>query len=213
VNAECAEAARAAAALCASLGHKVEDARPEIDAKTLGQAVRIVIAANVRAALEARAAALGRPLAETDVERQAWSRVKEGAAFTAWEYARSIGVVHRIGRAVARFFTTYDIVLSPTMCQPPYPLGVLDMSSTDDAAYLDAVLASVGFTSLFNSAGNPAMSVPLATSREGLPIGIQFAGRFGDEATLFRLAAQLESARPWAARRPPQLTAQRPASS
>jgi amidase len=202
VNPECAEAARAAAKLCASLGHKVEEARPEIDAKTLGSAVRIVIAANVRAALEARAAALGRPLAETDVERQTWGRVKEGAAFTAWDYARSINVVHRIGRAVARFFGTYDILLSPTMCQPPYPLGVLDMSSTDDAAYLDAVLCSVGFTSLFNSAGNPAMSVPLATSGAGLPIGVQFAGRFGDEATLFRLAAQLESAQPWAGHRP-----------
>jgi Asp-tRNA(Asn)/Glu-tRNA(Gln) amidotransferase A subunit family amidase len=111
-------------------------------------------------------------------------------------------VVHRTGRQVARFFEGWDVLLSPTMCQPPYPLGVLNMSSTDDTAYVDAVLASVGFTSLFNSAGNPAMSVPLATSTQGLPIGVQFAGRFGDEATLFRLAAQLESAQPWAGRRP-----------
>jgi len=164
--------------------------------------VRIVIGANVRAALEARAAALGRPLAETDVERVTWGRVLEGVKFTAWEYARSIGVIHRTGREVARFFTTYDVLLSPTMCRPPQRLGVLNMSSTDDAAYLDAVLASVGFTSLFNNSGNPAMSVPLATSRDGLPIGIQFAGRFGDEATLFRVAGQLESASPWADRRP-----------
>jgi amidase/6-aminohexanoate-cyclic-dimer hydrolase len=202
VNEECAEAARAAAKLCASLGHVVEEARPTIDARALGLAVRIVIAANVRAALEARAAALGRPLAETDVERQTWGRVAEGGSFSAWEYARSIGVIHRTGRQVARFFEEWNVLLSPTMCQPPYPLGVLDMSSTDDTAYVDAVLASVGFTSLFNSAGNPAMSVPLATSTRGLPIGVQFAGRFGDEATLFRLAAQLESAQPWAGRRP-----------
>jgi amidase/6-aminohexanoate-cyclic-dimer hydrolase len=202
VNEECAQAARAAAKLCASLGHVVEEARPTIDARALGLAVRIIIAANVRAALEARAGALGRPLAETDVERQTWGRVAEGASFSAWEYARSINVVHRTGRQVARFFAQWDVLLSPTMCQPPYPLGVLNMSSTDDTAYVDAVLASVGFTSLFNSAGNPAMSVPLATSTQGLPIGVQFAGRFGDEATLFRLAAQLESAQPWAGRRP-----------
>jgi amidase len=201
VDPECADAARAAAKLCESLGHTVEEARPQIDAQALGLAVRIVIGANVRAALEARAAALGRPLAETDVERVTWGRVLEGVKFTAWEYARSIGVIHRTGREVARFFTTYDVLLSPTMCRPPQRLGVLDMSSTDDAAYLDAVLASVGFTSLFNNSGNPAMSVPLATSRDGLPIGIQFAGRFGDEATLFRVAAQLEAAAPWADRR------------
>ena len=202
VHRQCADAARAAAKLCASLGHTVEEARPTYDSRALFHAVRIVIAANVRAALEARAAALGRTLAETDVERQTWGRIAEGASFTAAEYARSIGVMHRTGRAVARFFETWDVLLTPTMCQPPYPLGVLDMSSTDDTAYIDAVLASVGFTSLFNSTGNPAMSVPLATSGDGLPIGVQFAAPFGDEATLFRLAAQLESAQPWAGRRP-----------
>jgi amidase/6-aminohexanoate-cyclic-dimer hydrolase len=202
VHAECASAARAAAKLCESLGHRVEEARPDFDADALGTAVRIVIAANVHAALEARAAALGRALQESDVERVTWGRVRDSQRFGAWEYARSMAVIHRTGRAVARFFTDYDVLLSPTMCQPPYRLGVLDMSSTDDAAYLDAVLASVGFTSLFNQAGNPAMSVPLSWSSGGLPIGVQFAGRFGDEATLFRLGAQLESAQPWAGRRP-----------
>ena len=204
VDPQCADAARAAAKLCESLGHKVEDAHPELDAEALGQAVRIVIAANVRAALETRATAVGRTLAATDVERVTWGRVVDAAKFTAADYARSIGVIHRTGRAVARFFSTYDILLSPTMCAPPARLGVMNMSSTDDAGYLDAVLGCIGFTSLFNSAGNPAMSVPLATSRDGLPIGIQFAGRFGDEATLLRLAAQLESAQPWAGRRPIQ---------
>jgi amidase/6-aminohexanoate-cyclic-dimer hydrolase len=203
VDATCVEAARAAAKLCESLGHAVEEARPEIDGSALGVATRIVIGANVRAQLEARAAALGRPLAATDVERMTWARAADGAAFRAWEYARSIAVIHRTGRAVARFFTRHDVLLSPTMCRPPYPLGVMEMSGDDEAAYVDAVLSSIGFTSLFNSSGNPAASVPLAWSQDGLPIGVQLAGRFGDEATLFRLAGQLESARPWGARRPP----------
>jgi amidase len=203
VDPECAEAARAAARLCASLGHQVEEARPVIDEMVWRQATRVIVAANVTFALEARAAALGRPLAEGDVERMTWDRVKDARTMSAADYARSIHTVHRVGRVVGRFFQDHDVVLSPTMCQPPHPLGVLDMSTTDPERYLAAVFASVGFTSLFNSSGHPAMTVPLATSRAGLPLGVQFAGRFGDEATLFRLAAQLEAAQPWSGRRPP----------
>jgi amidase/6-aminohexanoate-cyclic-dimer hydrolase len=198
----CADAARAAAKLCESLGHRVEEARPDVDGEALGQATRIIIGANVRATLEARATVVGRPLTENDVERMTWMMAAAGGNANAWEYARSIHSVHATGRRIARFFTKYDVVLSPTMCQPPYPLGVLDMSTSDDKGYLGAVLSSIGFTSMFNSAGNPAMSIPLAWSPDGLPIGVQFAGRFGDEATLFRLGAQLEAAQPWADRRP-----------
>jgi amidase len=202
VDPECAAAARAAATLCETLGHRVEEARPEIDAPALGVATRIIIGAHIRVVLEARAAALGRELSADDVERVTWARAVDGRTYTAADYARAIGIVHRTGRVVARFFTDHDVLLSPTMCQPPYPLGVLDMMSQDREAYLAAVLASVGFTSLFNAAGNPAISVPLAWSQAGLPLGVQFVASFGDEATLFRLAAQLEAAQPWAERRP-----------
>src|SRR5437660_196478 len=108
-----------------------------------------------------------------------------------------------VGHQVARFMQRYDIILTPTMCAPPQQLGVLDMMTTDANRYLAAVFASIGFTSLFNSTGQPAMSVPLAWSAAGLPLGVQFVGRFAEEAALFRLAAQLEAARPWAGRRPP----------
>ena len=202
---ECAAAATDAARLCESLGHHVEEARPDYNHEALAQATRIIIGANVRAALDVGAKARGRAVEAGDVERVTWEFAALGASYTAADYARSIGVVHRTGRAVARFFTRHDIILSPTMCRPPFPLGVLDMSSADADAYLAAVLASIGFTSLFNSSGNPAMSVPLAWSRSGLPIGIQFAAPFGGEALLFRLAGQLEAARPWAARRPTNL--------
>ena len=203
VDPECVEAAVAAGRLCERLGHHVEEATPAVDAKLLGEATLIIVGANVRAALEARAGALGRELAAGDDERLTWARATEGNTARAADYARSIGVVHRTGRVVARFFTRYDILLSPTMCQPPYPLGVLDLMSDDAEAYMRAILGAIGFTSLFNSAGGPAMSVPLAWSRAGLPIGVQFAAPFGDEATLFRLGAQLETTQPWAERRPP----------
>jgi amidase len=203
VDPECAEAATAAARLCERLGHHVEEATPGVDARLLGEASLIIVSANIRAALEARAATLGRELAAGDVERLTWARAMNGHTARAADYARSIGVIHRTGRVVARFFTRYDILLSPTMCRPPYPLGVLDLMTEDVERYTQAILGAIGFTSLFNSAGCPAMSVPLSWSRAGLPIGVQFAAPFGDEATLFRLGAQLETAQPWATRRPP----------
>ena len=124
---------------------------------------------------------------------------KNGAA----DYARAIGVVHRAGRAVGRFFTQWDALLTPTMCTPPHRLGVLSLSSRDTGAYREALIGSIAFTAPFNGSGNPAMSVPLHWARDGLPIGVQFVGPFGGEAILFRLAGQLERARPWAQKRPP----------
>jgi len=203
VDPECEQAARQAARLCERLGHHVEEARPEIDAKALGSASFIVVCANIRAALEARAAVLGREPVASDVERLTWARATDGHRARASDYAKSIGVMHRAGRQVARFFTRYDILLTPTMCRPPQPLGVLDLMTEDEDAYTRAVLGSIAFTSLFNAAGNPAMSVPLAWSRAGLPIGVQFVAPFGEEGALFRLGAQLEAAEPWFDRRPP----------
>ena len=109
----------------------MEEASPEIDARVLGEATLVVIGGNVRAALEARAAALGRELGPADVERITWMRAADGRATTAADYARSIGVMHGAGRVVARFFTGYDVLLSPTMCRPPHPLGVIDMMTDD----------------------------------------------------------------------------------
>ena len=203
VHDECADAARAAARLCERLGHHVEEASPVADAAALGAATLIVIGGNLRATMEARAQALGRPLSESDVERITWIRAMDGHTARAADYAHAIGVMHRTGRQVAPFFRRFDVLLTPTMCQPPHPLGVIDMMTTDAAAYNKAVLGTIAFTSLWNSCGNPAMSVPLAWSRGGLPLGVQFVGRFGDEATLFRLGAQLEAAQPWFERRPP----------
>ena len=202
VDRECAEAARDAARLCASLGHEVEEARPEFDEAKWRQANRMIVAANSAATLDARAALRGRPLAPDDVERLVWERVNDVRQFTASDYAMATRITHLVGRQVARFMERFDIILKPTMAAPPWPLGVLDMMTTDTDRYLAAVFASIGFTALFNSTGQPAMSVPLAWSSSGLPLGVQFAARFGEEGTLFRLAAQLEAARSWAGRRP-----------
>jgi amidase len=203
VDAECRDATLAAAKLCEGLGHTLGEGRPEIDVAGLREAQMTVVSANIRAVLEARAAALGRPLAPDDVETHTWRTAAWATGRSAADYARAINALHRAGRAVGRFFTRWDVLLTPTMCRPPLRLGELDMMSDDAEGYVRTLAGTIAFTSLFNSAGTPAMSVPLAWTRDGLPVGVQFAAGFGEEARLFRLAAQLEAAQPWADRRPP----------
>jgi Asp-tRNA(Asn)/Glu-tRNA(Gln) amidotransferase A subunit family amidase len=101
---------------------------------------------------------------------------------------------------MAKFMQKYDVILNPTLAKPPVKLGVLSLSQ-DIKTYAKNNAEFYPFTALFNITGQPSMSVPLHWSSEGLPIGVMFSARFGDEATLFRLAAQLEKAKPWAKRR------------
>jgi Asp-tRNA(Asn)/Glu-tRNA(Gln) amidotransferase A subunit family amidase len=203
VHPDCAAAARDAAALCEELGHIVEERPLQVDTEAVGEATRVIIGANLRASIEDRAKALGRELRPEDVESATWAMVQLAASAEAAQYARALKVIHGVGRRVAAFLEPVDLLLTPTMCIPPAQLGELSLSTTDLMELLGRLMASTGFTQLFNIAGNPAMSVPLHWNAAGLPIGVQFAGRFGDEATLFRLAAELELARPWFERRPP----------
>jgi amidase/6-aminohexanoate-cyclic-dimer hydrolase len=199
---DCAAAAEDAARLCEDLGHDVEAAELAVDAQEVGDATLTVIGANVRAAAEDRAAELGRELQPQDLEFITYGMVLRAEGASAAQYARSIRVLHAAGRRVARFLERYDVLLTPTLATPPLELGRLSLSRTDIDGYRDDIGLTVGFTSLFNASGNPAMSVPLWWNGAGLPIGTQLVGRYGDEATLFRLAAQLEEARPWRDRRP-----------
>jgi Asp-tRNA(Asn)/Glu-tRNA(Gln) amidotransferase A subunit family amidase len=201
VHPDCVEAARDAAKLCESLGHHVEEAKVPFDAEALGRATGVIISGNLRASVLARAAELGREATPDDIETATWRMMQGAAASSASDFVAATRTIHRAGRQVARFMERYDVVLTPTMASPPAKIGQLSLDNTDDS-FREGLSAAVGFTSLFNAAGNPAMSVPLHWNAAGLPIGVQFAGRYGDEATLFRLAAQLEQAHPWFARRP-----------
>ncbi len=201
-EASCREAALDAAKLCASLGHHVEEASFAFDLEPYREATTTIIGASVRATLEDRARALGRELRQDDVEPGTWLVAAGGAAKDAPAYARAIKTIHATGRQLARFLERYDVLLTPTLATPPVPLGRLSLSNPNPAESLGTLFQTVGFTQLANATGNPAMSVPLFWDADGLPIGTQFMGRMNDEATLFRLAAQLEGARPWFARRP-----------
>lgn len=202
VDADCVAAATDAAALCAELGHAVEPVTLSLNRAAWTAAAWTIVRTSTRVTVDDRAAALGRAATEADVERATWTMATAPEA-SAGEYARAVRAIHALGREVNRFFEDYDLLLSPTMGVPPLELGRLSLDREDQKAYRADILRTVGFTSLFNASGNPAMSVPLYWNAQGLPIGAQFAGRSADESTLFRLAGQLEAARPWEGRRPP----------
>jgi amidase/6-aminohexanoate-cyclic-dimer hydrolase len=199
---DCRDAVVDAAKLCESLGHRVETARLQVDAAALGRAAQILIGANVQATTEDAAAAQGRELGTDLVENITFFMVQGARAATAADYARAVRTIHAIGRAVEAFLSRYDVLLTPTMATPPLPIGALALSNPPSGEFIGNLAACTGFTQLFNAAGQPAMSVPLGWNATGLPIGSQFAAKFGDEATLYRLAGQLEQARPWRDRRP-----------
>jgi amidase/6-aminohexanoate-cyclic-dimer hydrolase len=202
VDEQCIAAVHDAAGLCEDLGHHVSEAAPGINSDHLQFASGTIINANLRAMLEIRGHMLGREVQETDVEPITWAAGEAGSMTPSTDLVRAIDLIHQLGRELAGFFEDYDILLSPVLLKPPVPLGYLDTTLKDTKEYMERLYSFFGFTGLFNATGQPAMSVPLYWTPDNLPVGLQFAGRFGEEALLFRLAAQLEKARPWKDRRP-----------
>jgi len=198
---DCVAAARDAAALCESLGHEVEEVAFTPD-EALRDAMLTLMTANTLAVLEDRAAALGRTLQPDDVEPSTYALASLARKRSSMDYARATRVIHAVGRDLAGHQQRYEIVLSPTMGAPPPEIGVLSLSNPDPASSTETLMSVVGYTQLANATGTPAASVPLWWNDAGLPIGVQLMGRIQDEATIFRLAAQLEAARPWFDRRP-----------
>jgi amidase len=199
---ECRRAALDAAALCERLDHIVEPAPLPIDIDRMREAFVTIVNVSVARTLGDAAAASGRPVTELDVEPMTWTMAERGRRVDVLAYSRAIATTHQIGLAMAAFLQQYDVILSPTLAKPPVPLGVLSLSSTDARAFGRAIREFGPYTALQNVTGQPAMSVPLHWTPDGLPVGVMFSARFGDEATLFRLAAQLEQERPWKRRVP-----------
>jgi len=179
----------------------VDEARPPLDAEAIGNALRVIMRASVRTLVDARAATLGRAPTQGDLEPVTWDRYYTSSE-TAADYARALATLHRATRELAAFQEQWDVILTPMLAQPPVRLGEIVHSGPNAAYFADRVREFSPFSAMANWAGVPAMSVPLHWSAGGLPLGVQFIGRFGDEGTLFCLAAQLEEAKPWAKRRP-----------
>ena len=197
---DCQSAMDNAVHLCAELGHIIEDWHYDINWELVRDATRRVVATEVCVTLTQRAQALGRALHEAEVEPETWRLVEVSQAMSAADYLGALHTLYTTGRQFCRAMQGYDMVLTPTVPMPPVALGLI---SPSNPAGLTARRQATAFTQMANIAGNPAMSVPLYWNDTGLPIGVQFIGHYGDEATLFRLAGQLEQARPWFSRRPP----------
>lgn len=224
VHEDCLEALADAAALCADLGHEVEEAAPDLDGAELRTALLTMIAAETRADIEEIEELLGKKATSRDFEPTTWALALLGRETPAAAFARATRTLHSTARSLAPFFETYDIYLTPTLAQPPVAIGSLKPTGVESmaldvlgnlnaGAILNAIMRAdsvashlfdfMPYTPLANMAGMPAMSVPLTWNDDGLPIGVHFMARFGEEAMLFRLAAQLEAARPWFHRLPP----------
>ncbi|MEE9278018.1 MAG: amidase family protein, partial [Dehalococcoidia bacterium] len=132
-----------------------------------------------------------------------WAMAERGWRMTAADHLLAVQDMQQVSRDVAHFFNAVDVWLTPTLGTPPLPFQSFERSHDNRRELAESTLRSIEFTRIANVTGQPAMSVPLYWNVQGLPIGVHFSARFGDEATLFRLAAQLEEARPWVNKRPP----------
>ena len=191
------------ARLLESLGHTLEERALPINQLLLYLALAPVASANMAASVAEVAESLGRELREEELEPLTWSIVKNGRNVSGVQALRGMRWLQRLVREVAAFFEEVDVYLTPVTATPPPRIGHIDPLNPDPAELNQRQAESFPYTAPFNMTGQPAMSVPLAWTSGGLPLGMQFAARYGDEATLFRLAAQLEEARPWRQRRPP----------
>lgn len=202
IDPEIAAALRDVAAMLASLGHDVEERAPVLPADP-AQVIAAIVATNTGFAVRQAEQAYGRAMTDQDFERLTLASAANAAKASGIDYVAAQLGAFRISRSLAEFFASCDVFLSPTLCLPPLKLGDLDTMASDLSEVSPLLRRYIPGTSMFNMSGQPAMSVPLAWTGTGLPIGMMFAARFGDEATLLRLAGQLEVTRPWKMRRPP----------
>jgi amidase len=223
VHPDCRKGLEATVHLLEQLGHELVEAAPQIEQEAFAIAFLTMIAAETRDEMDWAAGLAGRKASFADLETGTSALALIGQASSAGDYAKALNYLMAAARGVGRFFEGYDVLLTPTLAQPPVPTGSLQPSGAErfmiglvgrlNAAWLlnalgiikpvaDKTFDFIPYTPVFNATGQPAMSVPLYWNEAGLPIGMHFIGRMGDEATLFRLAGQLERAQPWFDRAP-----------
>lgn len=202
IDPEIAAAVRDVAAMLGNLGHHVEERAPSLPADP-GAVMAVIVGANTALTVRMAEAVFGRQMTGDDFEALTMAMSHNSHKTSATDYVAAQLDAFRIARSLAEFFETCDIFLCPTLCLPPVKIGELDTMANDLSGITPLLRRYMPATSMFNMSGQPAMSVPLAWNHAGLPLGMMFSARLGDEATLFRLAGQLEQVRPWRDKLPP----------
>jgi amidase len=198
VHPDGAAVVRAFAHALAELGHRVEPARVPFGTRDVLEPVMIGAATGVAFALEQVAAARGRDIAEGEVEPSILGALRYARGLRATDYLGAINRLHAIGRTMARFHETYDLLLTPTLAEPPALLGRFAMTNPD---FIDYRLGPKGlwryspFTPLANATGAPSISLPAGRASNGLPVGVMLGADFGRDALLLQVAAQWEASR------------------
>ena len=202
IDPEVAQAVRDVAVLLGKLGHDVEERSPHLP-RDPADVIREIVAANTAMGVRLAEQRFGRKMTADDFEVLTLASAHRGETATSADYVAAQLGAFQISRALAEFMASCDVFLCATLCTPPLRIGEIDPMSQDLSHIAPILRRYMPSTSMFNMSGQPAMSVPLAWNGAGLPLGMMFAAGFGDEATLFRLAAQLEQERPWRTKIPP----------
>ncbi len=223
VDPACVRAVEDAAALLRSLGHTVVEAHPEFDAAQFALDFVTMLVGEVAADVAQFEALAGHKIKAGDLEKETRVLAQMGGVVSAGEFALAARRLRLVARRLAGFFAKYDLLLTPTLAKPPIEIGSLVKQGAEEMLMRVAervpiagllrrlgalqrianeAWAFVPFTAVWNATGQPAASLPLYWEN-GLPLGVQLVGRFGDEATILRVASQCEAARPWLGKRPP----------
>ena len=203
IDAQVEGALHATADLLKTLGHEVVEKGLGIDYRALYGAMAAPGGANFAAGMRRLIERVGREPAPDELEPLTWAALKAGRRVTGEEALWGLQEMRRISRDILTLFEDFDVYLTPVMGVPPPPIGYIDPVALTPREVNRRQAEVFPFTPPFNASGQPSISLPLAWSASGLPIGMMFTARYADEATLFRLAGQLEKEVPWRHRRPP----------
>jgi amidase len=202
IDPEVEAALRATAETLATLGHEVVERGLGIDYRALYAAMAPVGGGNFAAGMRRLIERVGHEPEPDELEPLTWASLKAGRKVTAEAAMWGLQQMRMINRQTLALFETFDVYLTPVMGTPPPPIGYIDPVTLAPREVNRRQGAVFPFTPPFNASGQPSLSLPLAMSSAGLPIGMMFTGRYADESTLFRLAGQLEKEMPWEDRRP-----------